>query len=67
MHRPSSRRRCAGAASSSSSNTTPWWGRGMAPTAWQQFDQRAPDNRQQDHIDIAECSSVLALSLEGPP
>jgi hypothetical protein len=39
----------------------------IAPAHWQQFDQRSPDKRQQDHIDIAECSSVLALSLEGPP
>ncbi len=41
-------------------------GSGMAPTPWQQFDQRTPDKQQQDHIDIAECSSILALSLEGP-
>jgi len=40
---------------------------GLAPAPWQQFDQRAPDKRHQDHIDIAECSSVLALSLESEP
>jgi len=39
----------------------------MAPAPWQQYDQRTPERREQDHIDIAECSSVLALSLEGPP
>lgn len=34
---------------------------------WQKFDYRPPDRRSKDHIDITECSSVLALSLEGEP
>ncbi len=42
-------------------------GEGLAPAPWQQFDQRSPDKKTQDHTDISECSSVLALSLEGPP
>jgi hypothetical protein len=42
-------------------------GKGLAPAPWQQFDTRPPDKKSVDHIDIAECSSVLALSLEGPP
>jgi hypothetical protein len=40
-------------------------GDGLEPAPWQKFDRRPPDKRSQDHIDIAECSSVLALSLSG--
>lgn len=42
-------------------------GEGITPAPWQQFDYRPPDRKSADHIDIVECSSVLALSLEGPP
>ena len=37
------------------------------PAPWERFDNRPADKRSQDHIDIAECSSVLALSLSGDP
>lgn len=40
---------------------------GLEPASWQRFDQRPPDKRTDDHIDIAECGSVLALSLGGEP
>lgn len=42
-------------------------GEGLTPAPWQQFDDRPPDKKSPDHIDITECSSVLALSLEGDP
>jgi hypothetical protein len=42
-------------------------GEGLTPAPWQAFDGRPPDRRSPDHIDIAECSSVLALSLGGNP
>ncbi|KAK4192221.1 hypothetical protein QBC35DRAFT_373917 [Podospora australis] len=38
---------------------------GLKPAPWQPFDVRPPDRRSPDHIDITECSSVLALSLGG--
>ncbi|KAM0278788.1 hypothetical protein ACHAQH_004979 [Verticillium albo-atrum] len=41
-------------------------GDGLEPAAWQKYDKRPSDARSLDHIDIAECSSVLALSLTGP-
>ncbi|KAH8886482.1 hypothetical protein GQ53DRAFT_657891 [Thozetella sp. PMI_491] len=40
-------------------------GEDIIPSPWQQYDHRPPDRRSPDHIDIAECSSVLALSLGG--
>jgi hypothetical protein len=40
---------------------------GLEPAPWQRFDKRPSDKRLGDHIDIAECSSVLALSLGGEP
>ncbi|KHN93805.1 uncharacterized protein MAM_08332 [Metarhizium album ARSEF 1941] len=40
---------------------------GLEPAPWQRFDKRPADNRLGDHIDVAECSSVLALSLGGEP
>ncbi|VBB81854.1 Putative protein of unknown function [Podospora comata] len=39
---------------------------GHPPTPWQPFDPRPLDHRSPDHIDITECSSILALSLSGP-
>ncbi|KAK3897618.1 hypothetical protein C8A05DRAFT_38823 [Staphylotrichum tortipilum] len=42
-------------------------GEGLTPAAWQAFDDRPADRRSPDHIDITECSSVLALSLGGDP
>ncbi|KAB5542394.1 hypothetical protein GE09DRAFT_240775 [Coniochaeta sp. 2T2.1] len=42
-------------------------GEGLKSAPWQKFDYRPPDRRSMDHIDITECSSVLALSLEGEP
>ncbi|POR33374.1 Uncharacterized protein TPAR_06436 [Tolypocladium paradoxum] len=42
-------------------------GEGLEPAPWQRFDKRPVDKRLGDHIDIAECSSVLALSLGGEP
>lgn len=42
-------------------------GEGLTPAPWQAYDDRPPDRRSPDHIDIAECSSVLALSLGGDP
>ncbi|OIW26757.1 hypothetical protein CONLIGDRAFT_557157, partial [Coniochaeta ligniaria NRRL 30616] len=42
-------------------------GEGLKSAPWQAFDYRPPDKRSIDHIDITECSSVLALSLEGQP
>ncbi|KAK0673652.1 hypothetical protein QBC41DRAFT_352535 [Cercophora samala] len=36
------------------------------PTPWQPYDPRPLDHRSPDHIDITECSSILALSLSGP-
>ena len=41
-------------------------GEGLKPAPWQQYDKRSPDHRSPGHIDIAECSSILALSLQGP-
>jgi hypothetical protein len=40
-------------------------GDGLEPAPWQRFEKRPSDKRLGDHIDIAECSSVLALSLRG--
>ncbi|KAM0564481.1 hypothetical protein ACHAPJ_000695 [Fusarium lateritium] len=37
----------------------------LEPAPWQRFDKRPSENRLGDHIDIAECGSVLALSLGG--
>lgn len=42
-------------------------GEGLKSAPWQKFDYRPPDKRSIDHIDITECSSILALSLEGQP
>ncbi|OLN96068.1 hypothetical protein CCHL11_03181 [Colletotrichum chlorophyti] len=42
-------------------------GEGLEPAPFQKYDKRPPDRRSRDHIDIAECSSILALSLSGPP
>ncbi|KAL2255750.1 hypothetical protein VTK26DRAFT_2763 [Humicola hyalothermophila] len=42
-------------------------GEGLKPAPWQAFDCRPPDRRSPGHIDITECSSVLALSLGGDP
>ncbi|KAL3951885.1 hypothetical protein ACCO45_013602 [Purpureocillium lilacinum] len=39
----------------------------LEPAPWQRFDKRPVDKRLGDHIDIAECSSVLGLSLGGAP
>ncbi|KAK0625298.1 hypothetical protein B0T17DRAFT_492557 [Bombardia bombarda] len=39
----------------------------LTPAPWQAYDSRPPDRRSPDHIDITEASSVLALSLGGPP
>lgn len=38
---------------------------GQEPAPWQRFDKRPFDKRSGDHIDIAECGAVLALSLGG--
>ncbi|KAK1774918.1 hypothetical protein QBC45DRAFT_23176 [Copromyces sp. CBS 386.78] len=37
------------------------------PAPWQNFDTRPADRKLLDHVDIAECSSILALSLGGDP
>ncbi|KAF5656723.1 hypothetical protein FHETE_10830, partial [Fusarium heterosporum] len=37
----------------------------LEPAPWQRFDKRPSESRMGDHIDIAECGSVLALSLGG--
>ncbi|KAF5022121.1 hypothetical protein F66182_5824 [Fusarium sp. NRRL 66182] len=37
----------------------------LEPASWQRFDKRPSENRIGDHIDIAECGSILALSLGG--
>jgi hypothetical protein len=42
-------------------------GEGLKAAPFQKFDYRPPDRRANDHIDITECSSILALSLEGEP
>ncbi|KAK2020602.1 hypothetical protein LX32DRAFT_647243 [Colletotrichum zoysiae] len=42
-------------------------GEGLEPAPYQKYDKRPADRRARDHIDIAECSSILALSLSGPP
>jgi hypothetical protein len=42
-------------------------GEGLTPAPWQQFDHRPADKKAPDHINITECSSILALSLEGEP
>ncbi|KXH51869.1 hypothetical protein CSIM01_10755 [Colletotrichum simmondsii] len=42
-------------------------GEGLEPAPFQKYDKRPADRRSKDHIDIAECSSILALSLSGPP
>lgn len=38
-------------------------GEGLTPAPYQQFDQRPQHHKSPDHIDITECSSILALSL----
>lgn len=40
---------------------------GLSPAPYQQYDRRPQDDKAPDHIEITECSSVLALSLGGPP
>jgi len=40
---------------------------GLTPASWQAYDTREPASKSPDHINIAECSSVLALSLGGDP
>lgn len=42
-------------------------GDGLTPATWQAHDSRPVDHRSPDHIDISECSSILALSLDGDP
>ncbi|KAH8735193.1 hypothetical protein BGZ61DRAFT_279721, partial [Ilyonectria robusta] len=42
-------------------------GANLTPAPWQRFDNRPLDKRLGDHIDIAECGSILALSLGGDP
>lgn len=42
-------------------------GDGHSPAPWQKYDNRPSDRRVGDHIDIAECGSVVALSLGGDP
>ncbi|KAK1964724.1 hypothetical protein LY78DRAFT_581874 [Colletotrichum sublineola] len=42
-------------------------GEGLEPAPYQMYDKRPADRRARDHIDVAECSSILALSLSGPP
>ncbi|KAL7951383.1 hypothetical protein V8C42DRAFT_303963 [Trichoderma barbatum] len=42
-------------------------GEGLDPAPWQLYEKRPTDKRLDDHIDIAECGSVLALSLGGEP
>ncbi|KAL7810052.1 hypothetical protein V8C44DRAFT_124175 [Trichoderma aethiopicum] len=42
-------------------------GQGLDPAPWQLYEKRPTDKRLDDHIDIAECGSVLALSLGGEP
>ncbi|KAM6479029.1 hypothetical protein HDV62DRAFT_163078 [Trichoderma sp. SZMC 28011] len=42
-------------------------GEGLDPAPWQLYEKRPSDKRLGDHIDIAECGSVLALSLGGEP
>ncbi len=42
-------------------------GEGLTPAPWQSYYARPPDKKSPDHIDITECSSVLALSLGGKP
>ncbi|KHE80986.1 hypothetical protein GE21DRAFT_1275760 [Neurospora crassa] len=37
------------------------------PAPWQRYDRRPADRKWPDHVDIAECSSILALSLGGDP
>ncbi|KAK3347918.1 hypothetical protein B0H65DRAFT_571344 [Neurospora tetraspora] len=37
------------------------------PAPWQRYDTRPADRKWPDHVDIAECSSILALSLGGDP
>lgn len=39
----------------------------LDPAPWQLYEKRPSDKRLDDHIDIAECGSILALSLEGEP
>ncbi|KAH8653624.1 hypothetical protein BX600DRAFT_471266 [Xylariales sp. PMI_506] len=38
---------------------------GFTPAPWQRYSNRSSDPRSTDQIDICECSSILALSLEG--
>ncbi|KAF7518516.1 hypothetical protein G7054_g13437 [Neopestalotiopsis clavispora] len=42
-------------------------GDNLTPAPWQHYDHRPADKRAADHIDICECSSILALSLSGDP
>lgn len=39
----------------------------FSPAPWQKYDKRPSDKRLGDHVDIAECGSILALSLGGNP
>ncbi|KAJ4016875.1 hypothetical protein NW752_004009 [Fusarium irregulare] len=39
----------------------------LEPASWQRFDKRPSESRFGDHIDVAECGSILALSLGGKP
>ncbi|KAL7918198.1 hypothetical protein ACQKWADRAFT_304764 [Trichoderma austrokoningii] len=39
----------------------------LDPAPWQLYEKRPSEKRLDDHIDIAECGSILALSLEGEP
>lgn len=40
---------------------------GLSPAAWQTHDQRKTDAKPKLHIDISECSSIVALSLDDKP
>ncbi|KFA75863.1 hypothetical protein S40288_01951 [Stachybotrys chartarum IBT 40288] len=42
-------------------------GEGLEPAPWQRYDKRPAEKAHVDHVDIAECGSVLALSLGGEP
>lgn len=42
-------------------------GEDLSPAPWQRHDGTEIDRATADHVDIAECSSVVALSLSGAP
>ncbi|WYZ34216.1 hypothetical protein EsH8_I_000492 [Colletotrichum jinshuiense] len=42
-------------------------GEDLEPAPFQKYDKRPEERRSRDHIDVSECSSILALSLSGPP